>query len=235
MTDLPDRDPAVVALVDAIHAGATQTVDRMLVTDPHLAKVGIVDACGVVRTPLHIVTDWPGHFPNGPGTVQRLVEAGADVNARVRGAEPAETPLHWAASSDDVAVLDALLDAGADIDAPGGVIAGSSPLADAVAFGQWNAARRLTERGATTSLREAAALGQLPLVVDLSVTIDPDGLDDAFWYACHGNQLHVAHYLHSRGATIGRLSPWDGLTPLQAAERTGPDGDTARWLRSIVA
>jgi hypothetical protein len=30
--------------------------------------------------------------------------------------------LHWAASSDDVEVLDALLDAGADIDAPGAVM-----------------------------------------------------------------------------------------------------------------
>jgi hypothetical protein len=30
-----------------------------------------------------------------------------------------ETPLHWAASSDDVPVLDALLDAGGDIECPG--------------------------------------------------------------------------------------------------------------------
>ena len=37
-----------------------------------------------------------------------------------------ETPLHWAASCDDVAVLDALLDAGADIHAPGAVIGGGS-------------------------------------------------------------------------------------------------------------
>jgi len=33
-----------------------------------------------------------------------------------------ETRLHWTASSDDVAVLDALLDAGADIESPGSVI-----------------------------------------------------------------------------------------------------------------
>ena len=46
-----------------------------------------------------------------------------DVDARFVGRHR-ETPLHWAASSDDVAVLDALLVAGADIDADGGVIAG---------------------------------------------------------------------------------------------------------------
>ena len=43
--------------------------------------------------------------------------------------------LHWAASSDDLAVLDALLDAGADIEAPGAVLGGGSALADACGFG----------------------------------------------------------------------------------------------------
>ena len=110
------------------------------------------------RTLLHVATDWPGHFPNGPATVFALIEAGADVNARFSGSY-SETPLHWAASSDDVAVLDVLLDAGAEIEAAGGVIGGGAPLADAVAFGQWQAARRLVERGAKVNLWQAAALG----------------------------------------------------------------------------
>jgi 3-Oxoacyl-[acyl-carrier-protein (ACP)] synthase III C terminal/Ankyrin repeat len=97
-----------------------------------------------------VVTDWPGHYPNRAATVAALVAAGAEVNARFTGPH-AETPLHWAASSDDVPVLDALLDAGADIDAPGAVIGGGAPLSDATAFGQWNAARRLVERGATVA------------------------------------------------------------------------------------
>ena len=67
--------------------------------------------------------------------------------------------MHGPASSDDVDALDALLDAGADIEAPGAVIAGGTPLDDAVGFGQWNAARRLVERGAQTAVWHAAALG----------------------------------------------------------------------------
>lgn len=44
--------------------------------------------------------------------MRALVDAGADVNARFRGPH-AETPLHWAASTDDVDVLDALIGCGA--------------------------------------------------------------------------------------------------------------------------
>src|SRR5207248_5989645 len=102
--------------------------------------------------------DWPGHFPNVGRTIAVLVAAGADVNVRCLGPHQ-ETPLHGPASSDDVEALHALLDAGADIEAPGAVIAGGTPLDDAVGFGQWNAARRLVERGAQTVIWHAAALG----------------------------------------------------------------------------
>ena len=97
----------------------------MLAADPWLATARIGD-WDCYRTLLHAATDWPGHFPNGPAVVERLVAAGADVNAQSRFSSHTETPLHWAASSDDVAVLDALLDAGADIEASGAVLGGGS-------------------------------------------------------------------------------------------------------------
>src|SRR3989442_8768215 len=175
------HEPLAVAVVAAIQSGDLERLQRLLGENPGLATARI----GMSRTLLHVATDWPGHFPNGAATIAALVEAGADVNARFIGLHT-ETPLHWAASSDDVAVLDALLDAGADIEAPGAVIAGGTPLSDAVAFGQWKAARRLVERGAVAPLREAAALGLMERVEAAA----PSGEDatEAFWYACHGGQ-----------------------------------------------
>ena len=110
----------------------------------------------------------------------------------IRGRAP-ETPLHWAASSDDVEAVAALLDAGADIDAPGAVIGGGTPLNDATAFGQWDAARVLVERGAVVSAWDAAALGMTDRVAELLHNGAVDSLD-AFalgrvprWPARHGS------------------------------------------------
>jgi len=80
------------------------------------------------RTLLLVATDWLGHFPNVRGTIAALV----DVAAPSIG-DHTETPLHWAASSDDIEALDALLDVGANIEARGAVIGGGTPLADATA------------------------------------------------------------------------------------------------------
>src|SRR5262245_3439308 len=159
MLILPADDPVARAATDATQSGDLKGLKALLDATPELATAHIGDfPDGMSRTLLHAATDWPGHFPDNAATIRFLIEAGADVNARCTGPHT-ETPLHWAASSDDVEVLDALLDAGADIDAPGAVIAGGTPLTDAVAFGQWNAARRLAERGAEVRMREAAALG----------------------------------------------------------------------------
>src|SRR5690606_25925262 len=137
-------EPPASAAIAAIRTGDVARLRTLLAENPRIISAFVVDRStpGQGRTLLHVVTDWPGHHPHGAETVALLVAAGADVNARFVG-PVAETPLHWAASNDDVAVLDALLDHGADIDAPGGAIAGGSPLSDAVGFGQWNAARRL--------------------------------------------------------------------------------------------
>ena len=125
-----------------------------LATDPSLATTR-PDGC---RTLLHMVVDWPGGRPHRLELIRALVEAGADVNARFEGGAQTETPLHWAASTDDVEAIDLLLDLGADIKARGGVIGDGTALDDAWAFAQWSAAHRLVERGAHSTLLAAAAL-----------------------------------------------------------------------------
>ena len=230
------EDPLAREAVAAIRAGDVTTMRRLLQEHPGLTTARLGNppegcALRMTRSLLHVVTDWPGHYPNGAAMVALLVEAGADVNARFTGPHT-ETPLHWAASSDDVDVLDALLDAGADIEAPGAVIAGGSPLSDAVAFGQWQAARRLVERGARTPFREAAAPGLMEHIERYLASDDPPTPDDitqAFWYACHGGQRSVAEYLLHRGADINWISTWDKLTPLDAARRSGAD-EVVAWF-----
>src|SRR3954452_7569574 len=181
-------DHAVLAAaVAVIRTGDVLALRQLLAVHPGLAARRLPDhGCG--RTLLHVATDWPGHFPNVAATIATLVDAGADPNAACTG-DHAETPLHWAASSNDVAAVDALLDRGADIDAPGAVIAGGTPMADATAFGQWDAARRLLERGADTNLWEASALGLLDRVEAFFVGGDlppADHVTSSFWGACHG-------------------------------------------------
>jgi uncharacterized protein len=250
-----EEDILTVTIINAIHTGDIQSLKRLLSENPGLAKVRIIGkdnnkerkSCGMSRTLLHVVTDWPGHFPNNAATVRVLVESGADVNARFTGSH-SETPLHWAASSDDIAVLDALLDVGADIEAPGAVIAGGTPLDDAVAFAQWRAANRLVERGAQISLWHAAALGHMNAIENYfagatlserypwgaKCTSRQDKVNVAFWCACHGGQRHTAEYLLDRGANLNWISDWDGLTPLDAAERSATS-NLVQWLLSQEA
>jgi uncharacterized protein len=212
------EDPFAVAVVESIHTGDLATLKRLLHEHPALASVRLGDDGPewMSRTLLHVATDWPCHFPNGAATVALLVEAGADVNVRFHGPH-AETPLHWAASSNDVQVLDALLDAGAEIDADGGVIGGGTALADARAFGQWEAARRLVQRGARTTIEDAATLGLMDRLEAYFARGTPPSRDEinrAFWGACHGGQQNAAAYLLGRGADVNWIPPWEGKTPL---------------------
>jgi ankyrin repeat protein len=232
-----ETDAPVVDLLAAIHQGNVTALRALLDSRPGLASATIVRPSKEDGRPdftypaLCAATDWPGHYPQVQQTIRLLIDAGADVNGRCSGAHT-ETPLHWAASTDDVEALDALLDAGADIEAAGAVIAGGTSLADAVAFGQWNAARRLVERGAQTNLWQAAALGLLDRVEE-SIAAEPPSSDQvtaAFWLACHGGQLSTAEYLLARGADLNWIG-YDGLTPLDAAKRSGRD-ELAAWLRA---
>jgi ankyrin repeat protein len=226
------RDPLAVAVVDAIHLGDVASLRRILHDHPELGSARIGDLVQS-RTLLHVVADWPGHFPNGAEVVVVLTRAGADVHAPFRG-QHAETALHWAASSDDVEVLDALLDAGADIEAEGGVIGGGTALRDATAFAQWEAARRLVERGAQVTAFDAAALGYLDVVKEFFphyVEHDEEALGDTLWAACHGGQKAVAVYLLARGADVNWIPGWEQMTPLDAAARSQAK-DVVKWLHS---
>jgi uncharacterized protein len=235
MLDLPLEDPLAIAIVTAIHGGDIPSLEALLAEDRALATARIVDNRQIARSLLHILADWPGHRPESTRTVSLLVRYGADVNARVGHPdreEAAETPLHWAASNDDVVLIDALLDAGADIEANGAIFTGGTPMSDAVVFGQWNAARRLLARGARTTFWQAAALGLLEEVqarFGEGATPSSEEITNAFWNACRGGQRHVAEYLLERGADRNWVGH-DDQTPLQVAQESGNE-DLIEWLR----
>lgn len=236
MLSIPIDDPRAVALTAAIRSGDVDALDGLLRDSPELATARVVDARGVARTLLHLVADWPGHFPNAARCVARIVAAGADPNAPLLTADPhgpTETPLHWAASSDDVVVLDALLDGGADIEAAGGACTGGAPMSNAVIFAQWRAARRLLERDATTTIWQAAALGLLGRVRQHVATMPPPSPRDvtnAFWHACRGGQRAVAEHLLEHGADLQWIGH-DRKTPLDAARASG-NAELVEWLRA---
>jgi hypothetical protein len=234
---LTSTDPVAVSVMKAIHAGDIAALRQLLSNEPSLGKMRIVGADGRERSMVHVATDWPGHFPNVAATLRVLASAGADVNARMaphpRDPNCVETPLHWAASSNDVAAIDALLDLGADIEATGAIFTGGAPLSDAVVFANWEAARRLVQRGARPMWWQGAALGMLDLVTSRwQETPLPtrDEITRAFWHACRGAQQATAAYLLERGADLNWIG-WDRKTPLQAAESSG-DAAFISWLRS---
>src|SRR5687768_17216799 len=190
MTDtiIPATDPHATAAIAAIHAGDTGALARILAASPHLIHAPI-DRPGAPRALIFVAVDWPGHFPNVAATITLLAREGADLNAHLpphpKNPDWRETPLHQAASSDDVAAIDALLDAGADINATGAVFTGGTPLSDAVIFANWNAAHRLVERGARVEWWQGAALGMLDVTKarwEQSPPPAPQEVNSALWH-----------------------------------------------------
>ncbi|WOO41630.1 ankyrin repeat domain-containing protein [Rubellicoccus peritrichatus] len=207
--------------VCAIKQGDIKSLRRLLDDNPALAQAY---QQGSYRTLLHVASDWPGHFPNVTESIQLLIEKHANPNARGRDGT-GETPLHGAASSNDVAALDALIDGGADINARGAVIANGTPLTDACAFRMWQCAERLVECGAGYDLWHASALGRLDLM-DEFFTEDgkfiiesprwndcPDGdarfVFIAFWLAAQSGRLKMLRYLRDKIADINEIGPGD--------------------------
>jgi uncharacterized protein len=235
---LPFGDPVAGELIAAIHGGDVVAVRGLVTARPELASARMVGRKGLEggwRTPLHAAADWPGYFPSAPETVGILLGLGADPNDNSGGERP-ETPLHWAASSDDVEVAAALIEGGARLDTPGGSI--GTPLDNAIGYTCWNVAQLLVDRGATVEKPwHASALGLLdPLIELLGDDPDPETLSQAFWHACAGAQRRAAEYLLGRGAYLNWVPDYASGTPLDAASGDGTRRENVvTWLRELGA
>ncbi len=222
-----DPDPRVFKLAAALKTGDVEQVRALLAAEPALATSRINS-----YWPLHLFADAPGHRPNAAAIVSLLVAAGADLDAHAIGMWHHETALHWAASNDDVELIDVLLDAGADIEHPGSSIDGGPAAQSALGYAQWAALRRLVERGAQVGLSHAAALGLMPVLTSLAEASPPAGQEEltmAFWNACRAGQLPAARYLAAHGAELNWPAPWSGETPLDAA-RSKHQREVVAWL-----
>ena len=219
---------------DAIRRGEAERLADLLRAHPDLPRWRLGGPARG-RTPLHVVTDWPGYFPNGPRIAQMLIDAGADVDARGEDGT-GETPLHWAASSDDAAVARVLIAAGADIEAAYGSI--GTPLDNAIGYGCWNVAWLLVHSGARVDkLWHAAALGLLDRVEDL-LRVDAgagrDAIDQALWHACAGGQRRAAELLVSAGADLAFTPDYGRGSLIDVAARHGTQrANLIEWLQSL--
>lgn len=230
---IPDSSELGKIIVEAIQTGNVQLLKKLLNENAGLATTRIQSSRTQYRTLLLIATDYPGNFPNVAESISLLIEHGADVNARIIGCTHTETPLHWAASCNDIDAINVLVRNGADLEARGGVIGGGTPLSDATAFGQWEAGYRLIELGANPSLFDMAALDLVDrLEASFATTPPPKAqLNDIFWGACHGGRMKAAQFLLAHNATINHVPSWENLTPLDVAIRSNAT-DLIDWLRS---
>ncbi len=235
-------DPVAIELLLAVRGGDVEIVGRLLRENPGLATATLVGRRGGSSTPLHLPTDWPGYFPNGPAIVGLLIDAGADPNALTTGRDSltpgpgSETPLHYAASSDDVDVAEALIDAGADLNTPNGSI--GTPLENAVGYACWHVARLLVARGARVDKAwVAAAMGaQGRLDELLGPEPEPQDVSQAFWHACAAGQRRTAEHLLGRGADLAWEPDYAQGTALDAATGSGTRRENViTWLRELGA
>ena len=237
---IPGDGQVAAGLRSAVRAGDVAAVQGLLRNDPALASARLVGNNGGTGTPLHLVADWPGYYPNGPEIVRLLIDAGADPNALTSGRNSPgpgdETPLHYAASNDDVDVAEALIEGGASIETPGGSI--GTPLDNAVGYACWHVARLLVVRGARVDKAwHAAALGMLDRLAVL-LGSDPPAQDvsQAFWHASAAGQRRAAEYLLSRGADLNWEPDYADGTPLDAAGGLGTRQENViSWLRELGA
>ena len=133
-----------------------------------------------------------------------------------------------------VDVASALIDEGANVEAPDGSI--GTPLDNAIGYACWHVARLLVQRGAKVDkLWHASALGMLDRLEELldgQSGTEPEALSQAFWHACAAGQRRAAELLLNRGADLNWVPDYAKGTPLDAAGGRGTRQENViNWLR----
>ena len=221
------------AAVDAVVAGDLATLQALLRADPVLAQA---------RSPrphratlLHYVAangveDARQRTPSNAVDVARtLLTAGAPVDALAEtyGGGTGQTTLnllvssvHPARAGLQVALVDVLLDGGAQVDGPAG---DGAPLLTALAFHYAAAADALARRGARLdTISAAAGVGRTDLVCSLVDARGPHGTDAerALLFAAALGHTDVVTFLLERGVSITATDA-QGFTALHWAAARG--------------
>jgi 8-oxo-dGTP pyrophosphatase MutT (NUDIX family) len=180
------------AVLDAFEAAAAGDVTRLaalLAETPGLVSAHAPDGW----TPLHLAA----HFGETPA-VALLLGLGADARARSRN-QLANTPLHAAlAGTAGLDLVERLLDAGAEVNAPDG--GGHTPLHLAAGRGEPGIVTRLLLRGAEASTR--APDGRTPAAIARTRGHEPLARFLETWW---GERARIV------ARRERRLSPWTTL------------------------
>ena len=209
--------PGDVRLADAAQRGDVDAVRSLLAED-----VDVSASQGDGMTALH----WAA-YRNDLELAQLLTEAGADIHAVTR--EEALTPLLLAGGTGNAALIELLLDAGADANSANSI--GTTVLMEAAAAGSVAAVKTLLDRGADpnekalrdqTALMFAAARNRADVVrllgprgADLNATSETLPMDLPL-FDDNGNRIP-----NRTGAGRPKADMMGGNTPLHYAVREG--------------
>ncbi len=247
-------DPSFEAAADAIVDGELATLRRLLAANPALAHAR--SAYGHRATLLHHVAangvevsrQWQSPA-NAAEIARALLAAGAEPDA-IAGMYDEDTTLtllvssdHPAAAGTQLALVDALVEGGADVDFDGG-----RPLWTAIVWGYDRAVDRLIARGARVdNLVFAAAANDLERVSALlSSPMQPlrfgrfaiaaeHVLDHALIYAAGLGRRDAVALLVERGADVSFREAVYGNTALDAARYAHPAAGRPPGTPDVVA